>query len=150
MQFKGEFEVSAPIGDVYSFMSDIDRISAIIPDVVSLEKIDGNSSRLVVKAGISFIKGKFNLIFEIKNRKKNESVEISARGSGSGGSLDLNALYVLEAIDGQKTGVKWTVDMTMGGTVASMGARVLNGAVDKYIKSLTESFQRSFEDGNKP
>ncbi|QRF74764.1 hypothetical protein Thermo_00254 [Thermoplasmatales archaeon] len=149
MQFNGEFEVAAPINEVYSFLSDIDKIIAIIPDLLSVEKIDANSSRLSVKAGLSFIKGKFNLLFEIKDRKEDESVAVSARGSGSGSSLDLKASYALRPVDAGKTAVSWNVEMTMGGMVASMGSRVLNGAAEKYIKTLTASFQRSFEDGTK-
>ena len=82
MQLNGEFEVSAPVKEVYSFMSNIERVTTIIPDVISLEKAYENSVRLVAKAGTFVIKGKFNLTFEIKDRKVNESVGISARGSG--------------------------------------------------------------------
>lgn len=149
MQFNGEFDVAAPINEVYSFLSDIDKMIAIIPDLLSVEKIDANSSRLSVKAGLSFIKGKFNLLFEIRDRKEDESVAVSARGSGSGSSLDLKASYALRPVDTGKTAVSWNVEMTMGGMVASMGSRVLNGAAEKYIKTLTASFQRSFEDGTK-
>jgi hypothetical protein len=149
MQFNGEFEVPAPVKDVYSFMSNIERITTIIPDVISLEKVDENSVRLVARAGTAFIKGKFNLTFEIKDRKVNESVRISARGSGSGGSLDLNAAYSLKPTDDGKTAVHWVVDITVGGMIASLGSRVINGVADKYIKTLTNSFRETFEDAGK-
>ena len=104
---------------------------------------------MVARAGTAFIKGKFNLTFEIKDRKVNESVRISARGSGSGGSLDLNAAYSLKPTDDGKTAVHWVVDITVGGMIASLGSRVINGVADKYIKTLTNSFRETFEDAGK-
>ena len=145
MQLNGEFEVSAPVKEVYSFMSNIERITTIIPDVLSLEKVNENSVRLVARAGTSFIKGRFNLTLEIKDRKVNESVRISARGSGSGGSLNLDATYSLRLTDGGNTAVRWVVDITLGGMVASMGSRVITGVSEKYIKTLTNNFKQTFE-----
>ena len=82
MQFYREFEVSAPAKEVYSFVTNIERITTIIPDMISLQEVDENCVHLVTRAGKSFIKGKFNLTSEIKDRRASESVEISARGSG--------------------------------------------------------------------
>ena len=82
MHFYREFEVSAPAKEVYSFVTNIERITTIIPDMISLQEVDENCVRLVTRAGKSFVKGKYNPIFEIKDRKVSESVEISARGSG--------------------------------------------------------------------
>ena len=85
MHFYREFEVSAPAKEVYSFVTNIEMITTIIPDMISLEQVDENCVRLVTRAGKSFIKAKHNPIFEIKDRRVSESVEISARGSGSRG-----------------------------------------------------------------
>jgi carbon monoxide dehydrogenase subunit G len=144
MQFNGEFEVAASRHDVYSFISDIERITGIIPDVISSEKIDESSSRVVAKAGVSFIKGKFNLTLEIKEKLQDDSVRIAARGSGSGGSVDLKASYTLVDADHGATAIRWVVEMNLGGVMASMGSRVINGAAEKYIKTLTDSFQKEF------
>ena len=57
MQFNGEFEVPAPVKDVYSFMSNIERITTIIPDVISLEKVDENSVRFGSQGRNSLHKG---------------------------------------------------------------------------------------------
>lgn len=144
MQFNGEFEVAAKRHEVYSFISDIDKITGIIPDVISSEKIDDVTARLVAKAGVSFIKGKFNLVLEVTEKMVDDSVRIVARGTGSGGSVDLKASYTLVDAEGDTTAVMWVVEMNLGGVMASMGARVINGAAEKYIKTLTDAFRNSF------
>jgi Uncharacterized conserved protein len=145
MEFKGEFEVRTDPGTISSFISDIDRITSIIPDVQSKERINSSSAKLIVKAGQSAIKGKFNLLFEIKNVASGESAEISAKGSGAAGSLDLKAKYSFSDASNGSTLVKWVVDLKIGGMIATMGSRVLNGTAEKYISVLTDSFRKSFE-----
>ena len=85
MQFYREFEVSAVVKEVYSFVTNIERITTIIPDMISLQEVDENCVRLVTMVGKSFIKGKFDPAFEIKDRGVSEPVEISARSSGPRG-----------------------------------------------------------------
>lgn len=144
MEFKGEFEVRADPHTVYSFVSTIDRVTSIIPDVQSVEKVSETSARLVVKAGQSAIKGKFNLLLEIKNRVEDKIVEISARGSGATGSLDLKASYNLSDTPDGSTSVTWAVNITIGGMIATMGSRVINNTTEKYIAVLTDSFRKVF------
>lgn len=145
MEFKGEFDVNANRRDVFAFFSDIDRIVSIIPDVKSAEKINENSSRLVVKAGLSGIKGKFNVVLQIKNATNDEIVEVEAKGSGSTGSINLNANYSLLDSGNGGTIVKWILNITLGGMIATMGSRVVNNTAEKYTKELTESFKKTFE-----
>ncbi|MEM0134802.1 MAG: SRPBCC domain-containing protein [Thermoplasmatales archaeon] len=145
MEFKGEFEVRAEKHEVFSFISDIQKVTSIIPDVLHIEGINDNSSKLIVKAGQSAIKGKFNLLLEIKNRVEDQSVEISARGAGTTGSIDINAVYIFSSFENGSTSVKWNVNLTVGGMVATMGSRIINNTAEKYISVLTESFRKAFE-----
>ena len=95
MELKGEFEIKSDRHTVSSFISDIDQVTSIIPEVQSAEKLNETSSKLVVKAGKSAIKGKFNLLLELKQITEGEDIDIYARGSGTTGSLDLKANYKL-------------------------------------------------------
>ncbi len=145
MELKGEFEVKSDRNTVSSFISDIDKVTSIIPDVQSMERINDTSARLVVKAGQSAIKGKFNLLLEIKKKGEGEEVEISAKGSGATGSLNLKADYAFTDSQNGTTSVKWLVNITIGGMIATMGSRVINSTAEKYILVLTDTFRKSFE-----
>ncbi len=144
MELKGEFEVKSDRGTVASFVSNIDRIITIIPEVQSFERLNDSSARLVVKAGQSAIKGKFNLLLEISNKVEGERIDITARGSGTTGSLDLKASYSFSDSE-VGTIVNWLVNITIGGMIATMGSRVINNTAEKYVTVLTESFRKSFE-----
>ncbi|MCL4411900.1 MAG: SRPBCC domain-containing protein [Candidatus Thermoplasmatota archaeon] len=144
MELKGEFEVKSDRQTVSSFISNIDQVTSIIPEVQSAEKLNETSSKLVVKAGKSAIKGKFNLLLELKQITEGEDIDINARGSGTTGSLDLKANYKLVDL-GNSTLVKWTVNLNIGGMIATMGARVINSTAENYISVLTDSFRKAFE-----
>ena len=144
MELKGEFEGKSDRRTVSSFISDIDQVTSIIPEVQSAEKLNEISSKLVVKAGKSAIKGKFNLLLELKQITEGEDIDIYARGSGTTGSLDLKANYKLVDL-GSSTLVKWTVNLNIGGMIATMGARVINSTAENYISVLTDSFRKAFE-----
>ncbi len=144
MELKGEFEIKSDRHTISSFISDIDRVTSIIPEVQSAEKLNETSSKLVVKAGKSAIKGKFNLLLELKQITEGEDIDIYARGSGTTGSLDLKANYKLMDL-GSSTLVKWTVNLNIGGMIATMGARVINSTAENYISVLTDSFRKAFE-----
>ncbi len=144
MELKGEFEIKSDRHTVSSFISDIDRVTSIIPEVQSAEKLNETSSKLVVKAGKSAIKGKFNLLLELKQITEGEDIDVYARGSGTTGSLDLKANYKLVDL-GSSTLVKWTVNLNIGGMIATMGARVINSTAENYISVLTDSFRKAFE-----
>ena len=144
MELKGEFEVKSARHTVSSFISDIDQVTSIIPEVQSAEKLNETSSKLVVKAGKSAIKGKFNLLLELKRITEGEEIDVYARGSGTTGSLDLKANYKLVDL-GSSTLVKWTVNLNIGGMIATMGARVINSTAENYISVLTDSFRKAFE-----
>ncbi len=145
MEFNGNFEVKAERHSVFSFISDIDKIISVIPDVQSAERVNDSSSRLVVKAGQSVIKGKFNLFLEIRNKVEDRSVEISAKGSGTSGSIDLRAIYNFSDSPSGSTIVQWNVVLSIGGMVATMGSRIINSTADRYISVLTDSFRKAFE-----
>ncbi|MEM0130339.1 MAG: SRPBCC domain-containing protein [Thermoplasmatales archaeon] len=138
MELSGEFDVSSPKAVVLSYLKDINSVVSTIPEVISSELIDSGTAKITLKAGISAIKGKFVTTLQINDQ--GGVVNITAKGSSSSGSIDLNAQFSPEDANGI-TKVKWNVQMSIGGMVATMGSRVIDSAVQKYIKALTDSFR---------
>lgn len=145
MELKGEFELSTDRHTVSSFASDIDKVVTLIPDVQSSERVSDTSARLTVKLSQGAIKGKFKLLVEITGKGNDEKVGISAKGSGTTGSLDLKAIFEFFDLGANSTKVKWVVTISIGGLIAAMGARVINNTAEKYVTVLTDSFMKTFE-----
>jgi carbon monoxide dehydrogenase subunit G len=145
MEVKGEFDVKSGIDKIYDFFDDVERVARIIPGLISFEKIDNYSGKLQVKAGVSYIKGKFNVLLGVRKPVKYEPIEVSGKGSGSGNSLDLKAVYQISEHGPGICKIIWTVDLNIGGVAATMGARLINGTVEKYTRDLAEAFRNAVE-----
>lgn len=147
MEMNGEFVVDAGAESVHRMMTDIRKLTEIIPDVIEKEIIDEKNAKLTVKAGISTIKGKFNLVLSI-NGDNSRSIEITAKGKGSAGTLDVRGIYSIESAGDNKSTVKWKVNFNIGGTVATMGSHVINSVAQKYVETMTENFRRMIAGGS--
>lgn len=143
MKFNGGFTVEAPDTVVYNFITDAKKMSSIIPDVIEFEVLDADNFRLVVKVGLSFIKGKFNLKVRTENKLPNTHAEIHGSGTGSGSSANFHGVCEIKRADDGSSRIDWNVDIEIGGLAASVGSRLVYGASEKYVNQLIESFKRT-------
>ena len=144
MHFEGEFSVKAPRTKVFAFLMDPKRISGCMPDLQSLEVKSPDDYTAVIKAGVSFIKGDFKMHFTTGEKQPPQHAKLLARGSGMGSTIDLQATMDLAEADG-KTKMKWLAEATVGGRIASVGQRLLNGQAEKTIKQLFGCLQGQLE-----
>ena len=144
MHFEGEFSVKAPRAKVFAFLTDPKRISGCMPDLQSLEVKSPDDFTAVIKAGVSFIKGDFKMHVTTNEQRPPEHAVLLARGSGMGSTIDLKSTLDLAEMDG-KTNMKWVADAAVGGRIASVGQRLLNGQAEKTIKQLFGCLETQLE-----
>jgi carbon monoxide dehydrogenase subunit G len=134
MQFSGSVEIGAPRDRVYAFVIDPDKVGFCGPGVESIETIDADHFKARAKVGIGFISMKFALDLEFLERTPSERAVIKAHGLAPGSAVDGTGSMSLR--DGDKPGttvMDWSADVQLAGTVASMGARLIEGTASKMI-----------------
>ena len=141
MHFEGEMAVPAPKERLYAFITDPAKVISILPDVEESKVVDGNHFYVKSKLGMSFLRGTVGLNFEIMERRKDEFARVAGRGQGMQSSIDLTLDLAVEGTPDGCRG-KWTADAKVGGLLASVGGRILNGVADKYVKQITESLKQ--------
>jgi carbon monoxide dehydrogenase subunit G len=141
MHFEGTFDVKAPREAVFDFLLDPQKISGCMPDLQSLDVRSSDDFIAVVRAGISFIKGDFSLHFTTKEKERPSHAKLVARGSGIGSTVDLETTIDL-SVSGTGTSMKWTAEARVGGRIASVGQRLLDGQAEKIIKELFGCLQK--------
>ena len=144
MRFEGTFSVRAPRERVYSFFLDPKEFSACIDDPHTIEVIDPDHFRGTVKAGVSFIRGTFTWSADVKERLPHERATLSVHGSGMGSGFDIIAILQVSEAAGVST-VKWAADVQMSGTIATVGARLLQGTTEKKTNAFFENARRVLE-----
>jgi uncharacterized protein len=144
MHFEGTFAVRAPRARVYSFLLNPKEFSACIDDPHTIEVIDADHFRGTVKAGVSFIRGTFTWSADVKERVPSERAQMAVHGSGMGSGFDVVANLAVSEAGGLST-VKWAADVQMSGTIATVGARLLQGTTEKKTNAFFENARRILE-----
>lgn len=140
MNFDGTFEVDATSEKVFNTVMDPNEISSCIPGFKSLNIISPEEYSVIVRVGLAFIKGDFNIKFKVVERDQNKHAKLSGNGQGLGGTVDLEAIMDLSE-DGGKTKMDWKAEAKVGGKLGSMGQRLIGGQAQKLIKELFKNLE---------
>ena len=141
MNFDGTFEVEANKDKVYATIMDPNQLSECIPGLKSVEVASPEEFSVVVRVGLAFIKGDFNIKFKVVEKAEPIHAKLSGIGSGMGGTLDLVANMDLSEDNG-KTKMDWAADAKVGGKLGSMGQRIIGGQAQKMIKQLFDCLEK--------
>ncbi|HVS21467.1 MAG TPA: carbon monoxide dehydrogenase subunit G [Pyrinomonadaceae bacterium] len=127
MKIEGTHELHAPRERVYAALIDPEVLQRCIPGCESLEKTDENSYAAILKAGVGAIKGTFKGNVKLEDMRAPEHYRIVVDGKGGPGFVKGSGDFDLEEKNGG-TLIKYTGEMQVGGTIAGIGQRMIQGA----------------------
>jgi len=146
VHFEGTFTVRAPRTRVWSFFLNPQEFSSAIDDPHTIEVVDADHFRGTIKAGIAFIRGTFTWSAAVKERTPPERAQLAVHGSGMGSAFDIVASLDISEV-GDRTTVRWAADVQMSGTIATTGARLLQGTTEKKTNAFFENARKMLEAG---
>jgi carbon monoxide dehydrogenase subunit G len=147
MKFDGTVEIKAPRERVWAFLMDPNEVGSCGPGVESIEVIDETHFKARAKVGIGFISARFVVDMEIAERDEPNRAVIKARGQAPGSAVDATATMALsggQAPD-EPTVMNWGADVLIGGTLASVGARLIEGTANKMIGQTFDCIRTKLE-----
>lgn len=144
MRFEGTLDIGAPRERVWEFLTDPRQVTACAPDVQSLEVTDPTHFRVVVRTGIGAVRATFALNIEFAELVSPERATVRARGQAPGSAVDMKSTLELAA-NGDRTTMRWSSDVTVSGMIASVGARLMQGAADKTTQQVFACIKRKLE-----
>lgn len=142
MSFNGAPEIGTDRSDAWRHLMDPSFIAAAAPGVESVQQIDPTHYKVVAAFGVGPLKLRFNLDVELFDIVEGVSAKMRARGKAAGSTLDATTAFKVEELAPNRVRLVWQADTDVGGTVASVGARLLEGTA----RRLTEEFWRDFAD----
>jgi carbon monoxide dehydrogenase subunit G len=144
MHFEGNFDIKAPRQKVWDFISIPNNLAKCLPDLQKLEVAAPDRFKATIKAGVGFVKGTFNFEFTMLDMQPPTHAKLSAHGSGTGSTVDLEtAIDLSDLPDG--TRMAWKADAKVGGLIASVGQRLLEGAAQKLVNNLFTCLKKQLE-----
>ncbi|MBA3498204.1 MAG: carbon monoxide dehydrogenase subunit G [Gemmatimonadota bacterium] len=140
LDFSGAPEITASPATVWSKLLDPDFVAASAPGVESVERVDPTHFKVVSGFGVGAVKVRFKLDVELFDIVEGERLKMRARGKAPGSAVDLLSALQVEDVGGGRTRLNWSASSEISGTVASVGARLLEGTA----RRLTEQFWTDF------
>ena len=126
MKLEGTHELEATRERVYQSLVDPEVLKRCIPGCERLDRTGANTFSATIRTGVGSIKGVFEGNVRLEDLHEPEHFRIVVDGKGApgfvkgSGDLDL-------AQDGVLTKVKYAGEIQVGGTIASVGQRMIQG-----------------------
>jgi carbon monoxide dehydrogenase subunit G len=148
MQFSGTVDIKAPRDKVWAFLIDPNQVGSCGPGVESIEVIDETRFRTKAKVGVGFISARFVVDLELAEQHPPTKAVIKAHGQAPGSAVDATATMSLSDGDEGATKMDWSADVTISGTLASVGARLIDGTANKMIGQTFDCIRTKLEAGS--
>src|SRR5712692_4999391 len=127
MKIEGTHQLNAPRERVYALLTNPEVLRRCIPGCESLEKTEEDTYAATLKAGVGVVKGTFKGNVKLEEMRPPEHYRIVVDGKGGPGFVKGSGDFDLEEKDGG-TLIKYTGEMQVGGTIAGVGQRMIQGA----------------------
>jgi uncharacterized protein len=136
----GDVELPASREAVWSKLNDPDVLRACIPGCEELEKTSDNEFRATTKMKIGPVSARFKGRVTLSDFDPPNSYKISGEGEGGvAGFAKGGAAVHLKDKDGG-TLLTYDVDAQIGGKLAQLGQRLVNGAAKKLAEEFFAKF----------
>ena len=132
MELVGEHGFDAPQQQVYDFLLDPEVLKQCLPGCEKLEKIGEDEYAATMKIGVAMIKGTFSGRVKITDKVSPDSFTMEVEGSGPQGQVSGVGKLTLSESEG-KTVVKYSGDANVRGTIARVGARMIQPAARQIV-----------------
>ena len=141
MKMSGEYTLNADRETVWKALNDPEVLKASIPGCESIEKHSETEMEAVATAKVGPVKAKFKGKVQLSDLDPPNSYTISGEGSGgAAGFAKGGAKVALSDADGGGTVLKYDVDATVGGKLAQIGQRLVDGAAKKMADEFFSNF----------
>ena len=131
MEFSGTQTIAAPIEKVWTFLLDVNNVAACAPGFQSLEELGEEHWKAIVSVGVGPVKAKFTMDVTRPEMQEPERMIVKGRGKAPGSAVELSGSMELKALDDAQTTMDWKATVVVSGTIASVGARLMQGTAEK-------------------
>jgi carbon monoxide dehydrogenase subunit G len=147
LTFGGEERFAAPPERVFDLLTDLDQLSATIPDLVSAEKTDDRTLQCVVRPGFSFLRGTLRVTIALGEIDRPTAAEMHVAAKGIGTRIGVESrVQVAADVAGSK--LTWTAEVVeLKGLAATVGRTLIAAAAEQVIRTAWQRFRERLAEG---
>ena len=132
MELTGDHTFAAPRERVWQFLLDPETLRQCLPGCEKLEAVGADEYEATMKIGVAMIRGTYQGRVKISDKQEPSSYRMLVEGKGSAGQVSGEGL--LELVDeGEQTRVRYQGTANVRGTLARVGARMLQPAARTIV-----------------
>jgi 2-furoyl-CoA dehydrogenase large subunit len=139
---EGAAVVSAPAERVWAMLLDPETLRAVIPGCHSVQKISDTHFRADVTIGIGPVKGRYRADVKLSDLDPPHAVTLGGSAEGPLGFGGGEGRITLVPIQNGGTSIRYVYEAAIGGKVASIGGRLLDGAARVIIGQFFTALAR--------
>ncbi|MBT5456644.1 MAG: carbon monoxide dehydrogenase subunit G [Rhodospirillaceae bacterium] len=148
MEMSGEYKINASREKVWAGLNDPEVLKQSIPGCDEIEQTSDTSFTAKVTAKVGPVKAKFAGAVELTDIDAPNGYRISGEGKGGAAGFAKGGANVKLEEDGDGTLLKYEVDAQVGGKLAQLGARLIDGTAKKMASQFFENFAEVVTDGD--
>ena len=140
MDMKGEYRIPATQQAVWEALNDPETLKACIPGCETIEKTSDTELTATVKAKVGPVSAKFKGKVTLSDLNPPNSYKISGEGQGGPAGFGKGGATVTLEQDGSDTVLRYDANAQVGGKLAQIGARLVDGAAKKIADQFFANF----------
>lgn len=140
MDMTGEYRLNASREAVYDALNDPEILKQCIPGCEEIDKTSDTEMTAKVVAKVGPVKAKFSGAVTLSDLNRPESYTISGEGKGGAAGFAKGGAKVRLEEDGDGTLMHYEVHADIGGKLAQLGSRLIDGTAKKMAKDFFETF----------
>jgi carbon monoxide dehydrogenase subunit G len=140
MDMTGEQLIALPQQRVWEALNDPQVLKDCIPGCEAMEKVSDTEYRVVLSAAVGPVKAKFNGKLLLSDLNPPNSYALSFEGSGGAAGFGKGDCKVSLSEAGGGTRLGYTCHATIGGKLAQVGSRLIDGVARKMADDFFAKF----------
>ncbi len=147
MEQNGEYRIAASRETVWQALNDPAVLGECIEGCQSIEKVDDEHFNISVKAKIGPVSATFNAELELADLNPPTSYVISGNAKGGAAGFAKGGAEVELVEEDDATLLRYAVKANVGGKLAQVGSRLVDGAARKMADDFFAAFSTRLDPG---
>ncbi len=143
MEINGTYTFDGPIDTVWALLMDTSAIAGCVPGCREFRPLGDDRYRAELSVPVAAITGQFEATIALEDKRPPNAYTLVVQATGRPGFVRGRAVVTLTS-EQERTQVMVTADADVGGAVARVGQRLLQGAarmmMDRFFECLRTRF----------
>lgn len=140
MEMTGEQLIPVPQAEVWRGLNDPEVLKACIAGCESIEKVSDTEFRVAITTAVGPVKARFSGKLLLADLNPPTSYSLSFEGSGGAAGFGKGGAKVALAPEGGGTRLTYTASASVGGKLAQVGSRLIDGVAKKMADDFFTAF----------